>query len=82
MRPGLLALLLLPVLAAAQPDLTKQEAWSDKEKKEFLQYLRSGQGGGAAAVSAEASDKTVKSVRGASREGGGLALPRKPPGPL
>lgn len=34
-------LLLAAAAAAAQPDLTKQSAWGDKEKKEFLQYLRS-----------------------------------------
>ena len=75
MKLLLLSLLLVPALAAAQPDLSKQETWRDKEKKEFLQYLRSGQGGAAAAGSAEAS---VKSVRGASKEGGGMSMPRKP----
>lgn len=38
-----LLLLLLPAASFAQPDLKKQDAWGDKEKKEFLQYLRSGQ---------------------------------------
>lgn len=45
--PLLLLLLLLPAVLRAQPDLGKQDAWGDKEKKEFLEYLRSGQGAAA-----------------------------------
>lgn len=37
------ALLLLPAFASAQPDMSRQGAWTEKEKAEFLHYLRSGQ---------------------------------------
>ncbi|MGD9643949.1 MAG: hypothetical protein AB7V08_14615 [Elusimicrobiales bacterium] len=40
----LLAGLPVAALRAAPPDLREQAAWGDKEKKEFLNYLNSGQG--------------------------------------
>jgi len=69
MRYAALLLLLLPTTLWALPDLDHQEAWGDKEKKEFLQYLRSGQG-----AATDAQNKSVKTTAPA----GGYAPARKP----
>jgi hypothetical protein len=61
-------LLLLAGSAFAAPDLSTQPAWGEKEKKEFLQYLKSGQ---SAPALGEVKQVSMKD------EGSSAAAPRK-----
>ncbi|MBI4348813.1 MAG: hypothetical protein HY553_18385 [Elusimicrobia bacterium] len=65
---GLLLALLLPSFALGQPDMSRQGAWTEKEKKEFLEYLRSG---GQAAPKGQAKEIPMPEAPSA-------AGPRKP----
>lgn len=63
------ALLLLLSPAFAAPDLSRQDTWGEREKKEFLQFLKSG--GGAAPAAGE-----VKQIS-AVNEGSSARAPGK-----
>ena len=74
------ALLLVSLLSApalAQPDLSRQNAWTEKEKKAFIEFLRSGSGaampGGSVKSVALPPDEGVTTVRKAAYLTAGFA---------